>query len=448
MTERPDMPELLKWCWLLVLAWSSLLTASPAIRGQEPTRANPPAPPTHPTPQSLASPEPAVERTDGDWVQQLGAAEFKLRDQARLELERRGMAASEAIRQGTQSTDPEIRRRCEVILAEIDAADKRRRLDQLVAASNRATDDEVRRLAEELQLPGWDIFHRYAGSSMEARQLYRDIMRGEWVFIEQSVAQPQLAPALLNQRLEDLASGGPALTDNPAATINAFLFSSLVAGRITDSASTRLQLMVRDSAFGAATATQRGTPVRQLLSGWVTDVQGGMMNHFHALVVSRSYRLTDAGAERARRILQTDPRRRPAEANGVMLYRLAIQTLMEFGDQKDVALLQPLLGDSSVVMTTSIGGETEEGGDGQAGRRRGNDGGYAPSPRLALEVRVSDLALYASLVLERRDVRQFGFFHVPPGEPLHYFDSHAGFVSDEERQAALKVWHDRQPVER
>lgn len=399
--------------------------------------ANPDTPAPSDTPATSASTSAAgsgpSELTDDQCVQLLGAADFQARDRARLELERRGLSARAAIEAGVKSSDQEIRRRCEVILASIDAADKRQRLDQLVALAANSTPEAIQLEAEKLKLPAWTTFARYAGTSVEARQLYRDIMTLEWNFIAQSAEQPQQAPMLLTQRLDELTTTGTGIVENPSATINAFLLSSLIAGQIADATSTRLQILVRDSAYGANTSSQRGAPVRQLLGGWVTDVRGGMLNHFHALAVSRTYRLSEAGAARARTIIQLDTKQGPLAGTSAMLNRQALQTLMEFGTAADVKLLLRLLDDSSVVTTTSVGGPADPNAE--------------PAPRLVLEVRVSDLALYTALVLEGRDVRQFGFSHVPSSEARYYFDTHAGFVTDQDRQAAMRLWNERPPLD-
>ena len=98
----------------------------------------------------------SAEKSPEELVQQLGDAKFVNRQIASEELTRRGLAALEAVRKGTESSDGEIRYRSRSVLRAIRHLERERLINAFIAGL------EVE-AAEEL--PGWNDFQRLAGES-------------------------------------------------------------------------------------------------------------------------------------------------------------------------------------------------------------------------------------------------------------------------------------------
>lgn len=105
-------------------------------------------------------------------VQQLGDPGYAQRAEAAEQLLSSGRAAQEAVQAGLQDTDPQVRRSCRRLLAEISVAIMRERLqgDQ---------PGELPGIEVLSTLPGWERFAEVVGSDRPSRQLFLEMHQQE-----------------------------------------------------------------------------------------------------------------------------------------------------------------------------------------------------------------------------------------------------------------------------
>jgi hypothetical protein len=112
-------------------------------------------------------------------VRDLGSSDFIAREGAQKELAKLGTAALAAIRGGLQSADPEVKRRCELLITQIDDAEWARKAAAYVAD---------RKGKRPPNLPLVKEYEKVAGTGQGARKLFAEALRTNGPFL-QSVAE-------------------------------------------------------------------------------------------------------------------------------------------------------------------------------------------------------------------------------------------------------------------
>ncbi len=131
---------------------------------------------------------PAANPMDEDkatqWVQQLGAASFKQREQAASQLLRMGEAAIPALSKGSKSSNLEIRFRSQELVERIRKAELDKRLLRFVKRGLQP---------EEMAFAGWDRFKQKLGDDMAARTLFSELYKFDSEFLKLAAEDPELA---------------------------------------------------------------------------------------------------------------------------------------------------------------------------------------------------------------------------------------------------------------
>jgi len=169
-----------------------MATAQTADEPPEPVRADPMAV------AQVADEPPEPDRSkvnDAPWVRQLGDLQFKVRQHAKESLMARGSDAKDALLAGLQSEDPQVRRSCRRILADVLESDYERRLQAFIANKDPQADH---------QLPGWDRFRQLVGDSPVERELFIDMQREERGLLASAEAGPGAAADALRLRFRQI----------------------------------------------------------------------------------------------------------------------------------------------------------------------------------------------------------------------------------------------------
>ena len=95
--------------------------------------------------------------------------------------------------------------------------------------------------------------------------------------------------------------------------------------------------------------------------------------------------------------------------------QFAILVVGRFGNQEHLPLLEPLLANSSPLVTQNVGGQN-------------------------LRCEVRDVALATLVHLTQQDFKQYGFTHLQRNEQTLFNTNSVGFATDEARAAALRKW--------
>jgi hypothetical protein len=111
-------------------------------------------------------------------IGQLNSDKYAAREAAQRELAEIGSPALPALRQATESADPEVASRAQQLLRTIRAQALRRRRDAFVKASEDFVEGAP--LSDDVELPAWDAFREIVGrKTRPARKLYAQILVNE-----------------------------------------------------------------------------------------------------------------------------------------------------------------------------------------------------------------------------------------------------------------------------
>jgi outer membrane protein assembly factor BamB len=214
---------------------------------------------------SLAGGESAAPAA-GDLVLRLGAEVFGQRQAAERELAALGMSARNALFDGLQNDDPEIRRACQRVLTGVLEKDFQKRVAAYVADKAGKQDHD---------LPGWARYRKIVGSDKEARELFVQMLKAEAGLLESVEAGSMDAVKL---RLSEVAA--MAYNRNtrerkqpPRGTMAALLFACSDSGlAVPEDVMTRANFhsLIGQGEFGVS--LQKGPlqrPARAVLSEWI-----------------------------------------------------------------------------------------------------------------------------------------------------------------------------------
>ena len=272
------------------------------------------------------------ELTPQQLVQQLGDARFIQRQMATEALTRRGLSAIDAVREGTEDNDPEIRFRSRAVLRVIRNLERQRLINAFVAGLEVETADE---------LPGWTDFKAMAGESANDRALFVQMLESEWAFLD---AVYQSDPTLTGSLLANRCQTVKAMQGRRPVTVGSIASLVFIAGRDDVDVSNQTFLMhLLYSNSDLDRAMRAGTyrdALRQLMGAMVgkNSIDGTLVQRLNFAL---KYSLQD-GVVPARHVL--------GERLGAPHDRqYAILTLAKLGDKDDELLIRSVLDDSGVV---------------------------------------------------------------------------------------------------
>ncbi len=358
-----------------------------------------------PPPSCQAASEDAeLQQQASQLVEQLGSDSFRARQRAEYDLSLLGVPAKRALLHGLKSGDAEVRERCRRLLVVVLEQDYQARVDAFAADTQGRTDHH---------LPGWDRFRALAGESLGARQLFVDMQRTESKLLESAAADPDAGSDMLLWRCEDLQQTVSRPTDNESRSLTlgsigaAFFVGSDTRVPINDRVASYLYNFGYQPAL--QTAIQRGPkvePLKRILGAWVVRTANSN-NAYPGMVLAIQYDLRE-GLGPATGLLK--------QAGGPPHFvQFAILVVGRFGGKEHLTVLEPLLENTSALVTQTVGGQ-----------------------QLRCEVR--DVALAALLHLTQQDFKEYGFSQLQRNAQTLFNTNSVGFATDEARTAALAKW--------
>ncbi len=274
----------------------------------------------------------SAEPTPDQLVEQLGDARFIQRQIATEALTGIGLPALNAVRKGTEHTDPEVRFRSRQILRAIRHLERQRLISAFIAGLDVETANE---------LPGWVEYKTLVGDEQEARSLYVQMLEAEWVFLDAIFQNdPTLSGAMLASRCRALRLSLP---QRPISigSIAALMFVAARDGVDLNNQGYLMTLCYRNSDFDRA---MRSGSYRNSLRRLVGALVGRKSTD--ALMTQRlsfalQYDLSE-GVYPARRVIG-DRLGQPHDR------QYAILVLTKLGKDKDQLLIRSMLDDVGVV---------------------------------------------------------------------------------------------------
>lgn len=123
-----------------------------------------------------------IENVAKELVRKLGGDGFQEREAASRELEKLGLGALKALKEGLDNPDLEIRARCQRLYPRIRILDLERRLEELAA-------DKEGRIANTLPLG--TTFEKICGKDANARKFYIELCKSQLQFLDAAVNDPK-----------------------------------------------------------------------------------------------------------------------------------------------------------------------------------------------------------------------------------------------------------------
>ena len=343
------------------------------------------------------------------WVCELGSIKFSIRQFATTNLIAQGVVALPEVEAGLKSSDREVRLRCQRIYRVIRENDFQARLVRFAADTG----------LHAHGLPKWPAFRSLTGDNASARQLFVAMQQEQGLFLTEIEQKPKGKAPLIEHGLATLNGHRagqrrkqPSLAT--LATLLLFVLDWQIDNRELNDALT-LYLFRLD-------ANLRDSPVREpliaLLRHWIPRQEGP--STYMSMHISLRHGIAEARvlAERALSATAVAAERQREKKNGRTYWRhLAVVVLARFGDDRHVAVLTPLLNDSTPT---------------PYGRRQGAQRDVT---------QMCDIALAALVKLRKRDLSEFGFRDIRQ-HPEQVWDlGTLAFASDQERRRAIANWH-------
>ncbi|MCO6454145.1 MAG: hypothetical protein J5I93_02415, partial [Pirellulaceae bacterium] len=267
-----------------------------------------------------------------------------------------GIVAREPLLAGLRHSDPEVRRGCRRVLAEVLELDYQRRLELFL----RDTAGQ-----HEPDLPGWKWYRAVAGDGPEARQLFADMQREEAALLESlevgSLAAVRARLVEVVQAAYGQGVPGRQQKQQPPslATLATMLLAQVASpweGAEADQHWSQLaNLFFQPPLQEALQADSKPGPLRNLVGHWARTPSNGQSQLLsQKLRLVLQYRLDEAGLDIAFRLIKEAPQRAPNEV------AMAIEVVARLGGKPHAARLLPLLGDQRQMMQRIVNSVPQE----------------------------------------------------------------------------------------
>lgn len=338
-------------------------------------------------------------------VQDLGDEQFSIRERATSQLIEMGLPAKEALDEGRQHADREIRYRCERILAIVEEIDFQRRLAAFAAGRTNGEDE----------LPAWTRFRTLYGDDGDARAFFVEMQKAEPGMLKAVHEGPQGVGQVVDARCLELQQAQQISRSVSIGSIAALLFAvgdtevhlNFRTGSYLYSICSRPELQ------NAMDDAARKKFVRGMLGTWIKRADG--FTAHQTLALAMRFDLKE-GLVPAVKILEN-------RGNPAYVRQNAIVAIAKLGDDSHTKLLESLLDDATKYTTQRL-----------------NNVNY--------EAQIRDIALAALLIMKKQDAKKFGFDRIQQHPTNIFITNTVGFQDDETRGKALAKWKEFKAAEK
>jgi hypothetical protein len=349
-------------------------------------------------------PPPSAQQI-AEWIQQLGHNAYSVRQLAAERLASAGLVARDALVAASDSPDPETRAAARRIVALIDESEANRRLAEFAA------DTDGHR---GITLPGWKEFGSLVGQDEAARALFVDMQRHEAPLLAEYFGpETHEGKSTWDERLMRLRPM-PALQilAPPAGSCATMLFlGALPNSDVNDARVNSLtELVLRPPLREALLTHREPNTLRSLVVAWIVKCPnrseralGERLRLMYIYGLQEALPLPAAIAHCEPEYLTVSP----------LLRASAALAVGRFGTKENAATLEPLLQDDSTFPVAN-----------------GPQG-------LAMNMRISDVALATMIHLSGQDPKDYGFTRIRMNQQTVFDPASLGLDNNEQRAAAI-----------
>lgn len=342
------------------------------------------------SPPKTSSP-PAI----AELVTKLRAASFRERMQAEADCRETGPAAIPALLGALSSPDPELRRRAQQLIEQIEEDGLTDSIEAFLIPGSSAT------------LPGWPFIAELVEDTPEFRQAYADILRGDSQ-LTRALSHPSLLSVELRHQLEKMTTpNGSVPRGIPTVNASAILLLLIQpeATHPPESVSESVR-MIRQGLGRGGNDTIAGQLLQAMLTRWVVTSHVGTA--VDRLGIAWQLTLPESVV----------PAVELLEQNGSPhQLQIAFLAIMRFGGAPEMAVVETRLNDTQVLNLS-----------------RGNDN----QPNGSTQLR--DQALATLIVMNKQDPTQFGLKALPMDASKNVTALVVSFDNEELREAAFEKW--------
>lgn len=346
-------------------------------------------------------PRPAATASSAEaLVEELGAAEYSVREAAAARLLAAGPSAQAALKAGFDHPDLEIRLRSREIAERLERDDREKKLTAFLADPTSV---------EKHDLPGWSKLEEAVGASRAAREAYVAIYRERPEVLEAIAKGPLTAERellRLSQNLQNMMqSRSPDMDDLVAAM--------LLDEYATPEASFERVVLIHNLLSNiqlqqTVSAEPDTTPAMRLLKRWVMRDPGPAMRQFK-LRTAMLYQFGPEALDLGRKTLAAGDAEQSSDPIAT-----AMLAIGRYGTPADTEALSEYLDEDEICHTWFQGnGES-------------------------IKIQVRDVAMAIALNLNGQDPKTFGFDLAQRDEASLFAIYTLGFRNDVDRAAALR----------
>lgn len=320
------------------------------------------------------------------WIDALGADEFSVRERAAANLRKVGLAVLPELRRVAESSnDPEVRARAADLARIMTEGALNDRIDTFLSGGNPGFE-------------GWEVARAILGDSPVVRELFVDLLRDH----PDVVASLAGSAAERKQALEGATAEvqrkmrrefrPPSSSDLIALLLPANDPNVELSATVE---STLLSVLRMHPASELLESPQLAPAATALIGGWVRRT--GLGTRDQVLWFAMSRELEDALPVAVETLRQ---------ANNPETLTAALQAIAQFGSEKDIAAVEPLLGDQRMVSQRGLG------------------------PGNAVFTRLGDVAMATIAILGGLDLTEAGFSEAAEHPRFGFLPEEIGFPKD------------------
>ena len=330
-----------------------------------------------------------------DLVTRLRAPSFRERLQAEADCRETGPAVLPALVKALQSPDPELRRRAQVLIEQIEVDGLDETIEAFLAPGSITT------------LPGWSVVGDLVEDSPEFRAAYADILRGNTSLVR-ALAHPQLISMELQRQMQNFGTtGGIGAQGLSTANTSAILLMLIHPdANSPEDLANWTSRSISQAAIQRVNETAAGQLLQALVTRWVVTPRAGAA--FDRLNSAMRLALPEAISPALEMLKQ---KTNPHQLN------LAFMAIIRYGGAAEMAEVETLLSDPYELNT---------------GRGANNEKNASTQLR--------DLALATLIEMNKQNPTDFGMRVLPRDQSGNVNTVTASFDNDTARETAFEKW--------
>ena len=328
-------------------------------------------------------------------VTRLRAPSFRERVQAEADCRESGPAVLPALMDALKSPDPELRRRAQLLIEQIEVDGLDDSIESFLAPGSTTT------------LPGWSVVADLVEDSPEFRVAYAEILRGN-TQVARALTHPKLITTELQRQIQNMGGGFGTVPQSHSAASTSAIFVMLLhpEANIPEDWANMTGRAVRQGAIQGVNETVPGQLLQALVARWAITPRAGAVSD--RLEISRRLSLPESVTPALEMLKDKS---HPHQLN------VAFLAIMRHGGAAEMSVVEALLVDS-LELNAQQGPDTQK----------------------TSSTQLRDLALATLIEMNKQDPRQFGMPALPRDASGNVSHLSVAFASDAERDAAFDKW--------